>query len=712
MLVVEDNPIERQLVSKILRNAGFSVMGVDCGEIVMPTVLDHSPDIILLDALLPDIDGFDVCIHLRENPRSLHIPVIMLTGLDDVASIDRAYEVGATDFFTKPINHPLLVHRIRYLLRARQINDQLRISEQSLTSVQRIAKLGHWEYNLEKQRYRVSEELYSLYRLPSGADNTNLQPFLDRCHPEDLAKVSQAIEQAIRYRRDARLEHRILVGDVGEQCRNMDLHISVIEDQGGQMILAINMDITERKAAENEILRLAYCDRLTDLPNRSLLELCTDQAIPSAHIKGGCLAFLVIDLDLFNRVNNSMGHAAGDAILQQLAGRMQRLLAGPETDFFLENISLSGDYVGRLPRNMIARISADTFVIALNQVQRQSGEVEQFALRIKESFVEPFVFRGQELFITGSIGIAYSESGGTTAETMIQQGDLALHEAKMQGRNEIRQYSGDLVAKVSTHMAIQTDLRRAIEKNEFIVFYQPKVAIASGQVCGFEALVRWQHPSRGMVSPFEFISIAEETGQIVEIGRWVLDAACLQLKQWLDAGLVDATMAVNVSARQFRKSNLVEMIECALAASGLEPGRLELEITEGVLMADVSASEVIEELRNMGVSIALDDFGTGFSSLSYITQFPIDTIKIDRSFVQGIADNSEKIAIVEAVTNLSHSLGFSVVVEGVESLEELEVIDRLGCDQVQGYYYCKPIPAELVPQWLAQQARGTVSCAK
>lgn len=701
ILVVEDNPVERQLVGKILRNSNFEVIAVDCGEVVLDTVVNYQPDLILLDALLPDIDGFEVCQQLRAHPKGVNIPIIMLTGLDDVTSINRAYEVGATDFFTKPINHSLLVYRIRYLLRARQIMDQLRVSKQSLASAQQVAKLGHWELDVGKNRFQISDEMFRLYQLDGEYDNTDASVLMARCHPDDKATLSASITASIKELRESRIEHRIVFDDGTERC--MEVHTTVMQDEGdgSTHILGISVDVTERRESERKILNLAFSDRLTGLPNRSLLERYLDQAVPKSHINGSAVAILGIDLDLFNRVNNSMGHSAGDAVLQQLAERMKKLLNCADVSLFIDRLAMSADSaLDDLSSTMVARLAADTFIVVLSAVNRNGGEVEKFAERLKASFQQPFIYRGQELFVTASIGIAYSETGSMLAESLLQQADLALHEAKMQGRNEVREYSGDLVAKVSTHLSIQTDMRKALQNGEFQLYYQPKISARDESVCGFEALIRWVHPLKGLIPPDQFITIAEETGQIVEIGQWVLETACRQNKAWLDERLIDVRVAVNVSARQFKEGNLVEVVELALANSGLTEKNLELEMTEGVLMSDPNTGDIVAQLRSDGISIALDDFGTGYSSLSYITRFPIDTIKIDRCFVQDITIGSDKAAIVSAVSNLSHGLNFNVVAEGVETQEELDVIRQLRCDEIQGYFYCRPMPAADISEWL------------
>jgi predicted signal transduction protein with EAL and GGDEF domain/DNA-binding response OmpR family regulator len=706
ILVVEDNPVERQLVGKILRNADFEVIAVDCGEVVLETVLNYQPDLILLDALLPDIDGFEVCERLRAHPKGVYIPIIMLTGLDDVLSINRAYEAGATDFFTKPINHSLLVHRIRYSLRARMLMDQLRISKQSLVSAQQAAKLGHWELDIDKQYFRMSDEMVHLYRLEDEAVDgvTDGSLLMARCHPDDREVLMESIQASIADRKDARFEHRIVFDD-GE-ILYLEVHTTVMQDEGdgGNHLLGISVDITDRKNSEREILQLAYCDRLTSLPNRSLLELHLDNVIPRAHVSGNAVAILSIDLDLFNRVNNSMGHSAGDAVLQQLTQRLENLLECADVSQYIDRLSMmNAESLADITNDMVARLTADTFVIVLSSVDRKSKDVQQFAERVKATFKQPFVYRGQELFVTASVGIAYSESGSTIAESLLQHADLALHEAKTQGRNEVREYSGELVAKVSTHLAIQSDLRKALNNGELQLYYQPKISLNTGQVSGFEALIRWRHPVKGLIPPDQFITVAEDTGQIVEIGQWVLETACRQNREWINQKLVDVRVAVNVSARQFKEGNLIELVELALGQSGLREKNLELEITEGVLMSDPNAESVVAQLRQRGISISLDDFGTGYSSLSYITRFPIDTIKIDRCFVQDITINSHKAAIVSAVSNLSHGLNFNVVAEGVETQTELDVIKQLRCDEVQGYFFCAPMAAADIADWLRER---------
>lgn len=698
ILVVEDNPVERVLVTRILFNAGFMVSAVATGREGVEAALEHAPALVLLDALLPDIDGFEVCRQLRSHAESRHTPVVMLTGLNDGDSIRLAYEVGATDFITKPINHLLLVHRLRYLLRSRQTLEDLRHSRESLANAQRVAGLGHWEVDLATGRVTMSEQLWQLFRMAPPNDVDSFTTMLELCHPDDREYVSATILRSIREASEAHFDYRVILPDGAE--RTMEVHISVLDDEGRKHLLGITMDVSVRKESEREILRLAYFDRLTGLPNRSYLELYVDQAIPRAHVRGATIALLAIDLDLFSRVNNAMGHSAGDAVLQQVGNRLARLLDVPAPQDLLTDLSMTTELVGPGGAELVARLAADTFVVVLNQVGRDDPRMTRTVAQLRQLFQQPFMYRGQELFVTASVGIAYSDSGSCAAEALLQRADLALHEAKAQGRDVVREYHGGLVARVSSQLALQGDLRKALERGEYRLLYQPRIRLADGSVQGWEALIRWHHPVRGLVPPEEFIRVAEETGQIVDIGRWVMQSACLQQRRWLDAGLATGRMAVNVSARQFREPGLVDMVLRVLEQTGLPAEALELEITEGVLMSDPRASEVVAALRSEGVAVALDDFGTGFCSLSYLIRFPIDVLKIDRCFVHNITPHSEQAAIVAAVTSLSRQLQLKVVAEGVESDEELALLQELGCSEAQGFLMCPPLTAAELEQWL------------
>ncbi len=699
VLVIEDNPVERTLVETVLAQNGFEVVTADTGRGALAAAAQHRPHLILLDALLPDIDGFEVCQTLRGDRRTRFTPVVMLTGLDDIASIERAYRVGATDFLSKPIKPMLLVQRLRYLLRAGRIADDLRRSRESLAAAQQVARLGHWEYETRPQRAHFSDELIDLYGLEPLA-GTGYQPLLAACHPEDRVQLARQLHDAIDGSERVRIEHRLQPRGGEPEPRIMEMYLAPVDDERGSRLLGLAMDITARKQSEREILRLAYFDRLTGLPNRSLLQTVLDQRIPASHRDGRQMALLLVDIDRFSRINNALGHGAGDAVLRQIATRLARQVAPPTAQRLLERLSLAAEQVCDPERGLLVRPGSDNFMVLLPV--EGIAAARQAAEAMREVLAQPYLYRGQEIYLSASVGVALSDSAGLAADVLLQRADMALREAKRRGCDEIGEYREQLVAQVSSQLALQNDLRRALRRGEFQLHFQPKVAVRGGTVSGFEALLRWNHPER-RIPPTEFIAAAEESGQIVELGRWALFSACHQFRQWLDAGQVHGHVAVNVSARQFRQPQLAAMVMEALDQSGLSPHHLELEITEGVLMSEPRAEAIVAGLRDAGISIALDDFGTGFSSLSYLTRFPIDTLKIDRCFVSGITHLSEKAAIVSALTTLSHQMDLKVVAEGVETESELQVIGELQCDEVQGYLVARPLPPDALLTWLSER---------
>lgn len=445
-------------------------------------------------------------------------------------------------------------------------------------------------------------------------------------------------------------------------------------DSDGKVIAVISMgvDITDRKKAEVMINHMAYHDPLTDLPNRALFNDRLDLALANARRDGRKLAVMYMDLDRFKLVNDSMGHAMGDQVLIDVAKRVKGCLRQGDT---------------------VARVGGDEFILIFPTV-RKNQDASKIALKIIKALKEPFEVGGQEFHLTTSIGIALYPNDGEDAETLVKNADSALYSAKEEG-NTFRHYNPQMNESVRERLDIERDLCRALEQGEFIIHYQPQVNIDSGTITGMEALLRWKHPERGLVFPGEFINIAEETGLILEIGKWVLQKACAQNKAWQDAGYPCLRVVVNLSARQFMHHNLVEIVAKVLRDTGLSPRWLELEITEGVIMKDIDYTKgIIKRLKKMGVQIAIDDFGTGYSSLNYLKLFPLDTLKIDKSFVQGILSSPEDAAIVATVIVLTQNLKLKSIAEGVETEEQLEFLRERRCCEMQGFYFSKPVPAE------------------
>ncbi|MFC5547729.1 EAL domain-containing protein [Massilia aerilata] len=443
-------------------------------------------------------------------------------------------------------------------------------------------------------------------------------------------------------------------------------------------------DITARKLTEQRVHHVAQHDVLTGLPNRSLLQDRLEQAVAYANRSGHPVWVMLIDLDRFKFVNDSMGHKAGDVLLMTVAARLRGSLRDTDT---------------------VARLSGDEFVVILSQHEDQplTGDIVQ---RVMDSVAQPVMLGPKEFFVTCSIGVAAYPSDGTPAESLIEHADIAMYRAKKLGRNNFQFYTPAMNEESLERVRIESALRNALERNEFVLHYQPQVDLKTGQIVGMEALIRWKHPELGMVPPTRFIGVAEDTGLIVPIGAWVMRTACAQNKAWQDAGLGNLRVAVNLSARQFSAAELLPGIEQVLAETGLEPSCLELELTESLFMSDVTpAVDLLHRMKSLGVKLSIDDFGTGYSSFSYLSRFPIDVLKIDRSFVNDITHDANDAAIVASIITLAHNLRLSVIAEGVETAEQLDYLRQQGCDEMQGYYFSRPLPAQDFEQ-LLRQRRG------
>ncbi|MDP2878077.1 MAG: EAL domain-containing protein [Sulfuricella sp.] len=457
------------------------------------------------------------------------------------------------------------------------------------------------------------------------------------------------------------------------------LSLIAIRDERGETIhyLGVFADLTEKKLADAHVHRLAYYDPLTGLPNRLQLEERLKQALTAAQYNNWLVAVLYLDLDRFKTINDTLGHPFGDKLLQAVAGR----LAGHVRD-----------------SDTLARFSGDEFTIVLSDIGSQQNTA-LVAQKILDALAEPFNLEGQEVFITPSIGIALYPLDTDNKDDLIKNADTAMSHAKAQCGNGFHFYSTDMNATASQRLTMETQLRRALERDEFVLHYQPQVSLHTGRITGMEALLRWQHPERGLVAPGEFISLLEETGLIVPVGEWVLRSACIQNSAWLAEGLPPLRVAVNLSARQFRQSGLAAVVNQALLDAGLAPEHLELEITESIMIQDLQTTiTTLHQLHTLGIQISIDDFGTGYSSLSYLKRMPISKIKIDQSFVRDICTDPDDEAIANAVIGLGHSLKMQVIAEGVETREQLEHLRAQGCDEIQGYYFSRPLPAEAFAQ--------------
>lgn len=676
VLVVDDDAGQRCLTSAALQQGGFASLEAEDGERALSLFQREMPDLVLLDVIMPGLDGFAVCEALRRQPGGQDVPIIVVTSLDDLDSIERAYAAGATDFITKPIQGLVLSHRIRHVLRAKQAWQRLRESEARFRTL--VQATGSVILVLDRQGWilEVNPAAEKLYPFQRGG---RVEPdFMERLPPIDGwddSEGSLCCESTIR----------ALDGDEHILLWSISRFASAEGATAGWVV--VGRDITQRRQADERARFLAHHDALTHLPNRTLLLEQLQKTIELARTRSQSLAVLFLGLDRFKRINDSLGHRVGDLLLQQVAVRLQGCLR-------------SADYVcpvlsdPPLPQDLLARSGGDEFIILLTE-PRQLDTAARVAQRILETLSKPFVIENHELFVTCSIGVARYPYDGANVDTLLKNADTALYHAKNEGRNHFRFYSSRMQAATIQNIEMEKLLRQALARQELVLHYQPQVNLNSGRIVGVEALLRWQHPVLGSVAPAEFIPLAEETGLIVPIGEWVIRTACAQARIWQEIGLPPLRMAVNLSPCQFADTQLTSMIAGILRETGLRSDFLELEITESLLMKD-GIIDTLRALKRLDVRLAIDDFGTGYSNLGYLRRFPIDRLKIDQSFVQDIGRENDDQAIAAAIIAMAHSLRLSVIAESVETETQLAFLQALRCDEAQGFLFGRPHPSEQI----------------
>lgn len=576
VIIIDDDPLIRLVVAKTLQAVGMNTLEASSGEEGLQLFKNNKIDAILLDVIMPTgIDGYTTCYELRNTPQGKHLPILMMTGLEDIESINRAYEVGATDFITKPINIPLLSYRVRYMLKGSNTTQQLLQSEQ-------------------------------------------------RLH------------------------------------------------------------------------QMAYFDDLTELPNRHFFKESLQQMIGLAQRKKLKLGVLFLDLDGFKRINDTLGHHLGDLVLQATSERLQKSIRISDT--FAQPVTSQSDI-------SLARLGGDEFTALLPLIERNE-DAAIVAERIRIKLAQPMIFGEHELTTTTSIGIAIYPDDGETTEDLLKNADLAMYYAKRSGGNMYCYFSSYMMERAVRKLTMESHLRKAVEREEFCLHYQPQFDIERGNFNGVEVLLRWENKELGKISPAEFIPLAEETGLIIHIGEWVLRKACYQTKAWCDQGIPLTRVAVNVSAGQLLHNGFASMVNSILAETMLDPGILELELTESALINDVDlVIEVLKQLKQVGVQLAIDDFGTGYSSLSRLMNFPIDRLKIDQAFVRNLEQNSDNGAIATAIIAMATSMNMRVTAEGVETNTQLNFMKNKSCNDVQGYFLSKPLPTDQAEEFFKQKCK-------
>ena len=691
ILVADDDDQVRLLVRRALEQAHFRVCDAEDGTSVLRLFELHHPDIVILDVVMPLMDGLTACSKLRRSAGGRRVPILIMTGVDDSSSVARAYEHGATDFIGKPLSLEDLIQRVRYLLRGISETEALLRSEARLELAQRVAKIGNWEWHPQSNTFQASSEFCRLMNISADEFEGSLDSFLRIVHPDYRQRVEKVMQDLVDTKSSCDMDLPLLLPSGVELTVNLQAEVGFDLKRNGSMVLGTVQDISERKRAERETRRLAYFDSVTGLPNRSLFKDRLTQALSYARRYKTMLATMFVDLDRFKAINDTLGHNIGDMLLQSVAERLK------------ESVRFS-DSIGRIGEheltNDVARLGGDEFTVLLTNV-RDMQDAGKIARRMLESLARPFLINGRELFMTASIGIANYPSDGDSVDLLLERADSAMYHAKKQGRNNYQFYSDSMNAEEKKRLSLEVELRRAIEQEEFAVYYQPRVELRAQRIVGAEALVRWRHPERGLLGPGEFMDVASETGMIRAIDEWMLEMICRQNFQRQKLGVSPIPISMNVSRSLFHGSSMLTVVEEVVRKTGIDPNLLELELTESTMMRNWDSSiGMLRHLQAQGIRLAVDDFGSGVSSLTYLPRLPINSVTIDRSVIQGIPAASEQAQIVKAIILMAHGLKLQVRAEGVEREEQRAFLLAEGCDQGQGYLFGRPIPAEEFAQIL------------
>ncbi len=693
--ILDDRATNRHIFARLAESIepGVTVRTFENPLPALEWMARNTPDIVITDFKMPNLDGAEFTRRFRELPGCSDIPVVVITVYDERSFRLSALEAGATDFLHSPVDHSEFVTRARNLLRLRKQQLMLQSRAQSLER-ELIKSERTREAVLRDSHERLAQIIDTVPAMISATDRDGRCVFINQCHAEmhgiestEVAgKSTEAIFGKARAERSRKLDRLVLetnkalpsfeeeIVDRDGNGRVLLTTKSPVRNLMGEIVnvLTTSLEITDRKLAERHLLHLAHHDPLTDLPNRMLLTQKLRAELEMARSASRGFALHFIDLDHFKGINDVLGHSVGDRLLGKVAHNLQRAVRETDT---------------------VARLGGDEFAIVQTGIEGPE-EAADLARRLIEVTAQPLEIDGKEIQATGSIGVTLFPSDGNDAEELLKNADLAMYQAKADGGKGFRFYSTDMHTLAHEISRLDAELKDAVEQEKFVLHYQPQVDARTGRIVGAEALVRWNRDGAGLVYPGAFLSRAEANGLIVPINEWVLNEACREAQRWRRAGLPPISIAVNLSPVQFRRQNIGKLITSALRETGLEPSRLELEITESIVMENSdSIVRDLNRLRKLGVRFSIDDFGTGYSSFRYIKTFPVDRLKVDQSFISSMDQNVSDVAIVQAIIGLAHNLKLDVIAEGVETEAQRSWLVNEGIGEMQGYFFSRPLPA-------------------
>lgn len=683
VLIVEDDPVTLTVFTKIVKEEGYDVTSCPDAESAWEEYQQNKFAICFLDWQLPGMDGLTLCRKIRHLDGHNRSYVLMITARNETDDLRQVLESGADDYLSKPASAESL--RVRLKIAEMQYFSRLRRFEAEKTNLM-MQQVFDNSFEAIVIVNPALETLYTnrAYTRITGYESDEIAGKIPRIL-QDEDKNLESIE-SIFYTVRASGQWQ---GEVWDVRKSGELYpawltISIVTDEQNIIshYVCFFTDISSSKKTEERLRFITTHDSLTKLPNRGHIADILEHAVLQARRNETMIGVLFLDIDHFKMINDSLSHSAGDELLLSMTNMLKNILNREDS---------------------LARTGGDEFVMILeniDNIERPIAICNAISKRLNNSFV----VQGQEVFVTASIGIALYPADGDSADTLLQNADIAMYRAKEGGRNNYQFYTSEMNTRVFERMTLETSLRKAIDSDQFVMYFQPQIDVNSGRIIALEALIRWQHPDMGLVSPARFIPVAEETGLIIGIGRWVFQQVCRFIITMKKEHHIELPVAVNVSAKQFFTGDFLETIEALLEETGVDARLLEVEMTESLFMADVEVvNSILHRLKELGLTIAIDDFGTGYSSLNYLKKFPVDVLKVDQSFVRDVVRDNDDAAIVRAMVNLAHNLGMKVIAEGVEEKEQIEFLRSAGCDMLQGYFFSRPVDADSIVKVLEKK---------